>query len=88
MRVTLNGESTPKVWDSLEEAEWPEGAHALAESFIQELRDQGYDGEVVAVNYFEPRPYRDEYDRGSVYRGVCVTIGRSVFLLQRLPEER
>ncbi len=82
MRVTLNGESTPKVWSSIDEADWPEAVRQRYLRFVAELRVQykiDLQQPVVAANYATPSPYRNTYDRGRKNHTLVVTIGRSVY---------
>lgn len=37
------------------------------------------EGTVTACNYFTPRPWRNEYDRGSKEEGFVYTINRHVW---------
>lgn len=67
MRKTINAK--PVEWPAEVEAKW--------EAFIGERLEPG---EVVTdCNYFTPRPWRNEYDRGSGKEGFVYTLnGRHV----------
>ena len=80
MRVTINGESTPRTWVSVETAPWPDHARQRLTGWVTSLREAGDNGPMVAANYAEPRPYRSEYDRGDDRHALCVTLGRNVYL--------
>lgn len=78
MQLAIQGQSVetwpPDVW-----AKW----HDLTDKLP---RDQGY---YIRANYFEPRPWRNEYDRGNANEGFCYTVtpGRRVCLAY-LPKEK
>lgn len=68
MRTTINDEPaewTPEIW-----AKW----HTVADD-----ADPKYTGErVTSANYYTPRPYVDEYNRGSREEGFTYIMGRRV----------
>ena len=69
MRTTVNGG---------EERRWPAWLWAL----WFEKSDRRPEGTVVSANYFEARPYRNEYDRGSDKFGFVYVIGRQVYFME------
>ncbi len=79
MRLAIQGKPVevwpPEVW-----ARWHEVTDRLP-------RDDGY---YIAANYFEPRPYISEWDRGNERGGFCYTVspGRRVCLYQFSKEEQ
>jgi hypothetical protein len=74
MRFTHNGQSSPEVWETLEETTWPEEV----KDFFKEAVANHLKGHPTAKlgggNYAEPRPYRNEYDRGCKDHYLSVTI--------------
>ncbi len=63
-------------------AEWSPEIQAFWEEVISTHPDADH-GPVLSANYFTPRPYRNEYDRGSNEEGFTYTIGREVWTIQR-----
>lgn len=59
------------------EAEWPEAIRQLWESEMAK-REPVY---VVQANYFRPRPYRDQWDRGSRDSGFVYVVRDCEFTL-------
>ena len=58
------------------EAEWPREVWDLWES----LADGRPDGKVWRANYYTPRPYVDEYNRGSTAHGFTyIILGKDVY---------
>lgn len=57
-------------------APWPAEIRAEWEQQWAMLRERNPDAELdrLSVNYFTPRPYRNEYDRGSMTRGFVATV--------------
>lgn len=41
----------------------------IEEAWVTTGEENRPEGEVIYANYFTPRPYRNEYDRGSTERG-------------------
>ncbi len=74
MKVTLNGESSLHTWASVEDADWPQYAKDRYKQLIADLRQEGF-GKVYSANYAppRPRPWRNEYDRGSETHIVVVS---------------
>lgn len=64
-----------------EPANWSGEIFAKWVSTIEDFRSKNPEvrGEVTSVNYFSPRPYVDQYDRGSKTEGFMFTIGRDVW---------
>lgn len=57
-----------------QEAPWDE---EIAAKWAAVVASDGFpEGRVTRVNYFRPRPYRNEYDRGSKDEGFTYTVGR------------
>jgi len=69
MKTSINGKA----------AEWPDEVKAKWDTIIS---DPGCpNGKVTNANYFMPRPYRNEYDRGSEDEGFVYTINfRNVWI--------
>jgi hypothetical protein len=77
-RTLVNGEPAP----------WTDGMRELWALVVA----AHFDGEtrpVVSANYFTPRPYVDEYNRGDDRSGFIYVVGRSVcyhyFAPRRVP---
>ena len=71
LKTTVNGKESP--WTVAIQAEW-------VKRVLPSLQNHHH---VTAANYYTPRPYRDEYDRGSVAYGFTYTInGRHVCFVQ------
>lgn len=69
MRTLINGKP----------AEWTPKIRSLWES----KRDPEVEGVISDLNYFTPRPWRNEYDRGSPMEGFVYTVnGRQVMCCQ------
>ena len=64
MRTSINGL----------EADWTPDIQAKWEAARDESAPDA--AEVVQANYFTPRPWRNEYDRGSPDEGFTYTVGR------------
>jgi hypothetical protein len=67
-RTTVNGVK----------AEWTDAIRAMWAQVVS----MHFDGEtrnVEDANYYTPRPYVDEYNRGSYDSGFVYTVGRDVF---------
>ena len=76
MHESIRGE--PSAWTPEIKAMWDERVVPSLE-----------EGQVVnRANYFTPRPWRNEYDRGSAEEGFVYTIGRSVYRTDWIPPAR
>lgn len=62
VNTQVNGK--PATWSEEVQAKWDA---AMAD-------EKAPEGEVTSSNYFTPRPWRNEYDRGSVEGGFTYTI--------------
>lgn len=67
-------------------AEWTPEIQAFWEEVISTHPDADH-GPVLQANYFTPRPYRNEYDRGDTREGFTYTIGREVWQIHQEPNE-
>jgi hypothetical protein len=83
----INGEFSPRTWDNLNEVPWPHEAKRRYQVFAAELEKQ--EGKPVTdANYAEPRPWKNEYDRGSNYHSLLLTVGhRHVFMPQQWTDD-
>lgn len=65
-------------------AEWTEEIWKLWYTYVDHADRKMYDriGVPHQANYFTPRPYVDEYNRGSKTRGFVYTIGREVYQME------
>lgn len=66
-QTLINGK--PAIWNDDVRKLW---ALVVAARFEGETRD------VINANYFTPRPYVDEYNRGSEKSGFTYTVGSAV----------
>lgn len=68
MKTQINGKDapwTPEIW-------------ALWHTFIDDADPQYLAVPIWQANYYTPRAYQDEYDRGSLAHGFTYTMGRAV----------
>lgn len=73
LRTQINGE----------DAEWPPAVRELFERKMAEREPAN----ITLAGYFTPRPWRNEYDRGSKHEGFTYVIdGRHVCIIQWLGE--
>jgi hypothetical protein len=72
-RTTINGK----------DAVWPENVVALWQSIMANVDDER---PVTNANFFTPRPYVDEYNRGSKEAGFVYIRARDVFIRKVNPE--
>jgi hypothetical protein len=73
MRTTINGA----------EADWNEAIWQLWHTHV-DLADPKHSdagARITDANYFTPRPYVDEYNRGDTKEGFTVTVGRAVHMV-------
>jgi hypothetical protein len=64
MRTTINGQ----------DAEWSEEIRAKWHTFADAADPKLMRGVVLSANYYTPRPYVDEYNRGSGEEGFVYSI--------------
>lgn len=79
-RYTINGESSPQVWESLYAVPWPQEVKDRWMALLVDAREHWLDGPLASVNYNEPRLYLNEYDMGT--NGIAAlsyVIGRKVY---------
>ncbi len=67
MKTQINGKDAD--WTDEIQTKWD----AVAEA------EDAPEGTVVSSNYFTPRPWRNEYDRGSPDEGFTYVVNRSVW---------
>ena len=64
MRTMVNGKN----------ADWTPEIFAKWHTFADRADPKFFAGEVLDANYFTPRPYQDEYSRGSREEGFTFTV--------------
>jgi len=69
MTTTINGQP----------ADWPGDVWAKWYTVANEADPKLTTEDVSTANYFTPRPYVDEYNRGSREEGFVYTVGRRVY---------
>ena len=76
MALELKRNNDGRTWDNVEDADWPEQAKTRLAQLVAQMVNEGEGVTIVTANYFEPRLYRDEYNRGSDREGIVYTTSR------------
>jgi len=93
MRFNTNNRLKEKeMWQRIERTDWPESVRERFLVLRDQIEEQNEGETVTRANYYTPRLWKNEYDRGSARHGFCLSThpGHKVFdvQLENIEEQR